>query len=291
MSGHGHSISLRVLRYRNMKSRPAWSVIEGHQYEASMPKREAESLCCHAWLLQVFGKDRGYGICDPSLVAPSSARGSGNFLCRAVSWCEFAAYHSIQEYSIVASKKVCTGRRAAHEDGMHQKCFAVFLVSGIALSHCLHLPRAPSTHHCRRHHLRASGWHQAGVEPSRLPRRGLSFEARAGAVAESCRQDTGLLVVKCMARRLCHRRLPIRKLRMLSLDHWLVCQLTLTLSYSLSLFSSLCFFLLYRLSCRSWRTSDYDRGCLLLRMRLVPPFLQWSLRSFNILGFWPGPEP
>jgi len=41
-------------KYRNMKSRPAWSVIEGHQYE-------------------VFGKDRGYGICDPSLVAPSSA--------------------------------------------------------------------------------------------------------------------------------------------------------------------------------------------------------------------------
>jgi len=41
-------------KYRNMKSRPAWSVLEGHQFE-------------------VFGKDRGYGICDPALVAPSSA--------------------------------------------------------------------------------------------------------------------------------------------------------------------------------------------------------------------------
>jgi len=41
-------------KYRNMKSRPAWSVLEAHQFE-------------------VFGKDRGFGVCDPALVAPSSA--------------------------------------------------------------------------------------------------------------------------------------------------------------------------------------------------------------------------
>jgi len=41
-------------KYRNMKSRPAWSVLEAHQFE-------------------VFGKDRGFGICDPAVVAPSSA--------------------------------------------------------------------------------------------------------------------------------------------------------------------------------------------------------------------------
>eukprot|EP00440_Ansanella_granifera_P005804 gb/GFBE01006295.1/.p1 GENE.gb/GFBE01006295.1/~~gb/GFBE01006295.1/.p1 ORF type:complete len:1064 (+),score=307.55 gb/GFBE01006295.1/:1-3192(+) len=41
-------------KYRNMKSRPPWSALEAHQYE-------------------VFGKICGYGVCDPSHVAPSSA--------------------------------------------------------------------------------------------------------------------------------------------------------------------------------------------------------------------------
>eukprot|EP00931_Biecheleriopsis_adriatica_P045930 TRINITY_DN2632_c0_g1_i2.p1 TRINITY_DN2632_c0_g1~~TRINITY_DN2632_c0_g1_i2.p1 ORF type:complete len:1067 (-),score=265.69 TRINITY_DN2632_c0_g1_i2:166-3366(-) len=41
-------------KYRNMKSRPPWNVLEAHQYE-------------------VFAKLCGYGVCDPSVVAPSSA--------------------------------------------------------------------------------------------------------------------------------------------------------------------------------------------------------------------------
>eukprot|EP00930_Biecheleria_cincta_P042229 TRINITY_DN29049_c0_g1_i1.p1 TRINITY_DN29049_c0_g1~~TRINITY_DN29049_c0_g1_i1.p1 ORF type:complete len:1092 (+),score=220.44 TRINITY_DN29049_c0_g1_i1:77-3277(+) len=41
-------------KYRNMKSRPPWSFLEAHQYE-------------------VFAKACGFGVCDPSLVAPSSA--------------------------------------------------------------------------------------------------------------------------------------------------------------------------------------------------------------------------
>jgi len=41
-------------KYRNMKSRPSWNILEAHQYEA-------------------FGKGCGYGVCDPATVAPSSA--------------------------------------------------------------------------------------------------------------------------------------------------------------------------------------------------------------------------
>lgn len=51
-----------------MKSRPPWAVLEAHQFEAG----RATILDLPHSERQVFGKDRGFGICDPAVVAPSS---------------------------------------------------------------------------------------------------------------------------------------------------------------------------------------------------------------------------